>query len=97
CGTIGGAPILTRTTWWARAPVDAAKLWRHWLLDTWCDRRWPLESFLACLNGDQALAERVFKRAAKLSRTTRALLLALEHPLRREPGLARIWRDVVHG
>lgn len=93
--TLTNSPNLALVTWRSSLPPDTAKYWRHWILDTWCERRWPVESFLTCIGDDRALAERLFKRAAKRSRTTHAFLLALERPIRRHPGLARVWVDVV--
>jgi hypothetical protein len=93
--TLAGSPTLASVTWRQSLPPDAARYWRHWLLDTWCDRRWPTESFITCLAGDLALAARLFKRAAKQSRTTHAFLVALRGPLRHEPGLTRLWSSFI--
>ncbi|MCA9647097.1 MAG: hypothetical protein KC492_40690, partial [Myxococcales bacterium] len=92
---LNNSPILTLVTWRSSLRPNAAKYCRHWLLDTWCERRWPTESFITSLANDRALAERVFKRAAKVSRTTQAFLLALGRPLRAHPELWRVWADIV--
>lgn len=92
---LAGTPALRQASWWMRVPTDAAKFWRHWLLDIWCEHGWPPAAFLSCLRSDRALAERVFKRAAGHSRATRAWLLSLEPELRREPAFAGLWREAL--
>ena len=56
-----------RASWWGDREWgwDKAKGWRHWLLDTWLERRWPMEALLQILASDEDLAWRVFKRASK--------------------------------
>lgn len=69
---------------------DLARSWRHWLLDTWIDQRWPLPAFLRSFGEDEALFSRVAHRAAKKSRK-RELLFALEGVLRSDRDLAKRW------
>jgi len=92
---LNNSPILPLVTWRLSLRPNAAKYCRHWLLDTWCEQRWPADSFITSLADDGALAKRIFKRAAKVSRRTQAFLFALEHPLRSHPGLWRVWADIV--
>jgi hypothetical protein len=89
---VTGSAGVTRTTWWASTTPDRPRYWRHWLLDTWSQRRWPLDAFIKCIHDDSELAERLFKRAFKQS-STRALFYALDPHVRRRPGLLRVWRS----
>lgn len=44
---------------------DLAKVWRHWLLDTWISAEWPPEGLLRCVEGDEDLFRRIAHRATK--------------------------------
>jgi hypothetical protein len=73
---------------------DVAKSWRHWLLDSWLDRRWPPASFLHCLGGDESLFRRIGHRALR-KRSGRELLGRLPGALAGDPILAAQWSEPV--
>ncbi|WP_437525464.1 hypothetical protein WME79_38555 [Sorangium sp. So ce726] len=88
---VTSSSLLRRFTWYE---WDIAKTWRHWLLDSWIDQRWPVASFLRCLGDDEALFRRVARRASH-KRSGRDFLASLPDALAREPVLAEQWREPV--
>lgn len=73
---------------------DEAKAWRSWLIDRWIEWGWPPAAFLRCLAGDEALFQRLARRAAE-SREGRAFLRRLPEALATAPDLAEIWRGPI--
>lgn len=72
---------------------DVAKDWRHWLLDTWIEYRWPPRGLLLALGRDEDLFRRIAHRAAKRS-AGRELLVRLADSVEVDAELAR-WRWAV--
>jgi hypothetical protein len=89
---VSGA-VIERVSWWTALSWDRAKHWRHWLLETWVERDWPAESLVRCLNRDLQLAGKLFKRAARRSRQTKAWLRSLRPALAHDPALLGLWEE----
>jgi hypothetical protein len=81
-------------TWWRYYSPDRQKYWRHWLLNAWIAYNWPRDAFVRCIDGDRVLAGRIFKRARKLSSTSRTWLETLGPSLRQAPSLYLLWEEV---
>lgn len=69
---------------------DLAKVWRHWLLDTWLAAEWPPEGLLRCLEGDEQLLGQIAHRAAKRWEG-RELLRRLRRTLAQRESFAMDW------
>lgn len=74
---------------------DVGKKLRHWMLDSWAERRWPVAQLLICLDRDADLARRVFKRAWKRGwlATMDSLVRQLEPAVATDPFLQLLWQE----
>lgn len=73
---------------------DVAKALRHWMLDTWAERRWPVAQLLACLDRDADLARQVFERARKRASWWKMdnVIRQLEPAVANDPFLYPLWQ-----
>lgn len=71
---------------------NRGKTLRHWLLDTWVRRAWPIDDLVRCLDSDTKLARKFFRRASK-QYSAKNLLRRLGPALHDQPDLYRIWEE----
>ena len=94
-GVISDHMALRSVSWPGGWGWDRGKKLRHWLVDTWAERRWPAELLVACLGRNADLARKVFRRAKKRSYASgmSMLISKLDNALVGNPFLNEIWHD----
>jgi hypothetical protein len=94
-GVVSDHAALRSVSWPIGWGWDLGKKLRHWLLDTWAERRWPAEPLLMCLDRDADLARRVFRRARKRSHVPGMwkLISELDSVSANYPFLNAIWHE----